>query len=309
MAWLRRGRRLYFYQPVRIGKRVTQVYIGGGRAGEVAAEAIAVRRRQREIAAHELAAEEAQLRATESLVLELCAAATVLARATLVGQGHHQHNRGQWRLRRRWHEPTDSADPRVDPGPETMVDPRQVLGALAGLSARAEEGDLRSLGQLRLALTRCPCVWQAAADLARRVEEELIQRVSGHNLLFAECLRLRLQAVKDELGGRSPAERLLGQCLTASGVWVYHLDALTLQFLDALPTQTEGTGRPRVRLLLSLGGSAHRRHSASLRMLMRLRRLLPPRPPAFGLAGRLDRTPPRPAAAARAVAGTVPVTN
>jgi hypothetical protein len=294
---------------VRIGKRVTQVYVGAGRRGEVAAEAVALRRRQRETAAREVAAEEARLREVEAPLAELCTAVHLLARVELVLQGYHQHDRGQWRLRRRWHEPTDSPDPRADPGTKDAADLRQVLDALAGWSAGAEEGDYWALCELRRTLASNPGVWQAVAALARRVEEALIQRVSGKNLLLAECLRLRLQALKDELGGRSPAERLLGQCLTASGVWLYCLDVLILEYLDALTTQTEGTGRPRVRLLLSLGGAAHRRHSASLWMLMRLRRLLRPPPPSYGLAGRLDRTPPRPVAAARAVAGTVPVTN
>jgi hypothetical protein len=146
--WHHRGAKKYLYLSERLGRRVVRRYLGTGAAGELVAAAVALRRRQRETAARELAAEEAQLRATETLVLELCAAAAVLARATLVGQGHHQHNRGQWRRRRRWHEPADLPDPRADPNPETSADPRQVLGALARLSARAEEGDARSLCQL-----------------------------------------------------------------------------------------------------------------------------------------------------------------
>jgi hypothetical protein len=174
------------------------------------------------------------------------------------------------------------------------------------LSSRAEEGDYWALCELRRTLARCHGVWQAAGELARQVEGKLIELACGTNLLFGECLRLRLQALLDELGGRSPAERLLGQCLTASGVWVYYLDVLTLQYLDA--TQTEGTGLPRVRLLLSLGRAAHRRQSASLSMLMRLRRLLPP-PSALGAAGQLDRPPPRPVVAVRASPAPAPVKN
>jgi hypothetical protein len=110
--------------------------------------------------------------------------------------------------------------------------------------------------------------------------------------------------MKDELAGPSPspAELLVIESLAASWVWLNHLDALTMQVVDSLSPG-------RVRMLLSLGSPAHRRFSRAVRMLMTLRRLLTPPPPAVGAAGRLDRAPPRPAAAARGVAGTVPVTN
>jgi hypothetical protein len=288
---------------VRIGKRVTQVYVGRGRAGEVAAAAVALRRRQREAAARELAAEEAGLREVEASVLEAGAWATVLARVELVVRGYHQHDRGEWRKRRRAPEPPDQVDPGTAPDPETTADPRQVLGALAGLSVRAERGDPAALCELRRTLARSSGVWQAAADLAGRVEEALIERASGTNLLLAESMRFRLRDLKHEMGGLSPspAERLVIESLVASWVWLNHLDALTLQ--------AEDPSLPRVRLLLSLVGAAHRRHIAAVRLLRTLGRLLKPPPSSFGLAGRLDRTPPRPVGAARAVAGTVPVTN
>jgi hypothetical protein len=298
MPWDVRRSKRYYYRPQRLQGQPRRIYLGSGRVAKAAAEADERLRLARQAAANKLAAEEAQLRETEASLAELCAAAHVLGRACLVADGLHQHSRGEWRRRRRWQEPTDLPDPRTGPDPETAADPREVLGALARMSSGAEGGDPAELGKLRRVLDRSPGVWQAVGELARQVEATLIELACGTNLLLAECLRLRLQALKDELGGRSPAERLLGQCLTATGIWVYYLDALTIQYLDALTTQ-DGS-RPRVRLLLSLGGAAHRRHSANLWMLMRLRRLLRPPPTAFGLAGRPDRAPPRPVAAARA---------
>jgi hypothetical protein len=282
---------------------ITSVYLGTGAAGELVAAADARCRLARETAARELAAEEAQLREVEASVLELCTAATLLARAALVAQGLHRHG-GQWRKRRHAPQPSDHPDAGGDPGAPAPADHRQTLDTVRCLSELAERGDPGALRQLRRVLASRPGVWKSLSELGRQVEEALIQRVSSPNLLLAECLRLHLQAMKGELGGPSPspAELLVIESLAASWVWLNHLDALTIQVVDSLSPA-------RVRMLLSLGSPAHRRFSRAVRMLMTLRRLQRPPASSFGLARPPDRPPPRPAAAARAVAGTVPVAN
>jgi hypothetical protein len=293
MPWEVRGSKRYLYRPQRVRGRPRRIYLGCGRVGEQAAAADAQRRLERETAARELAAEEARLREAEAPLAQLCTEVHILGRACLVAEGFHQHARGQWRRRRRGQEPTGRPHASADPDPQA-ADPPQDLGALAALLQSAEQGGHWALCELRWVFASSPGVWQAAADLAGRVEAGLIQRVSGQNLLLAECLRLHLRAMKDELAGPSPlpAESLLVQCVTATWTWV--------NYLGCLAAQADYSSAARVNLLVRLVSAAHRRHIAAVRMLMTLRRLSKPPPSSCGLAGRLDRTPPRPVAAARA---------
>jgi hypothetical protein len=303
MPWDVRQSKRYYYRSERLGDQPVRRYIGTGRAGELAAAGDERRRLEREAAACALAAEEARLREAEAPLLELCAAAHLLARAALVAAGFHQHDRGQWRRRRRRQGPTGQPHAGADPDPQEAADPPQGLGALANLSARAEQGDPLALSELCRALASSSGVWKAPGELAQRVEATLIQRASGTNLLLAECQQRHVRAMKDELGGPSPspAERLVTESLAASWTWVNYLDCLAAQAEDVSPA--------RVNMLLSLVSAAERRFFGAVRLFTTLRRLLRPPPSSFGLAGRLDRTPPRPVAAARAVAGTIPVTN
>ncbi|HEV3258205.1 MAG TPA: hypothetical protein VG013_15075 [Gemmataceae bacterium] len=73
-------------------------YVGTGPAAEAEAAAIDRRRPERETATREFEEEQARLREAESYVLALCGLADLLARASLVAAGYHEH-RGQWRQR------------------------------------------------------------------------------------------------------------------------------------------------------------------------------------------------------------------
>jgi hypothetical protein len=102
----RRGR-LYYYQKLRIGRRVVSVYAGGGELGALCADLQALetdrlneRRRQRHQEHAAIAADDPALLALE------CALAT-LTRAVLVANGYHQHKR-QWR---RYRAQTQSSRP------------------------------------------------------------------------------------------------------------------------------------------------------------------------------------------------------
>ena len=91
---------LYYTRSRKVNGRVLREYVGGGPAGELAAQTDALKRRQREEEAAAWRAERERMEALEAPVDELCEATKLLAQAALLAAGYHQHNRGEWRKRR-----------------------------------------------------------------------------------------------------------------------------------------------------------------------------------------------------------------
>jgi hypothetical protein len=100
VAWEKRGRTgLYYTRSRKVDGRVVREYVGGGMAGERAAEADRIDREQREVEALKEKREEQRLQILASPILELCEVAEVLARAHLVADGYRR-TEGHWRRRR-----------------------------------------------------------------------------------------------------------------------------------------------------------------------------------------------------------------
>jgi hypothetical protein len=97
MAWVTRGRRRYYYQPVREGKLVRQVYYGSGPMAELAAEADELRRAERRAKAFAWQEEEGQRQAADRSSQQVEGLTDLLMRAALVAAGFHRHDRGAWR--------------------------------------------------------------------------------------------------------------------------------------------------------------------------------------------------------------------
>ena len=104
--WERRERGgLYYTRSRKVGGRVVREYVGGGILGKIAAMEDEYKRRQREEEAAYLIEEQERTVELEKPVEELCKATDLLVRAALLASGYHQHNRGEWRLRREPKEP------------------------------------------------------------------------------------------------------------------------------------------------------------------------------------------------------------
>jgi hypothetical protein len=101
MAWEARGkgRRRFYYRSQRVGKTVRKVYLGCGEVGRRAAAQDAAARAKRVAEEAELAKWQAVLAGAEDVLAEVQHGAELLAEATLLARGFHEH-RGQWRLRR-----------------------------------------------------------------------------------------------------------------------------------------------------------------------------------------------------------------
>jgi hypothetical protein len=99
--WERRERGgLYYYRSRRVNGQVEKEYIGSGPLAELAAEADALERRQREEEARAWRAERDYLEALDKQTEELCEASEILVRAALLAAGYRQHHRGEWRKQR-----------------------------------------------------------------------------------------------------------------------------------------------------------------------------------------------------------------
>ena len=99
--WEKRERGgLYYTRSRKEGGRVVREYIGTGPLAELAAKTDALKRLRREEEAKAWREERESLKALDQSVEELYEAAEILARATLLAAGYHQHNRGEWRKKR-----------------------------------------------------------------------------------------------------------------------------------------------------------------------------------------------------------------
>lgn len=106
MAWESRKRGgMYYTRSRKENGQVTREYIGGGMLGQLAAQMDAEERERREEERAIWKQEQEDLDALEAPVDELSEASDLLVRAVLLACGYHQHNRGEWRLRR---EPKES---------------------------------------------------------------------------------------------------------------------------------------------------------------------------------------------------------
>jgi hypothetical protein len=97
--WRERGGPYYTRSRKEDG-RVVREYVGGGALGQIAALEDEHERRHRQEEAAFCKEERENLEELAAPVDELCEAAEVLARATLLAAGYRRHNRGEWRKRR-----------------------------------------------------------------------------------------------------------------------------------------------------------------------------------------------------------------
>src|SRR5262245_50727317 len=143
---------------------------------------------------------------------------------------------------------------------------------LAELVQRAQQGDLTVLPLLREALEADPSLWQEYGDLAAQAQEAWLQLLAGTDYLLAESVRLKLGALRRELGteGASPLEKLLIERVVAC--W------LQTHYADALYAQAKGPhSTPSVRQeLMKRQDSSQRRYLAAIKQLALVRKLLKP---------------------------------
>ena len=100
MAWERRGKHRYYYRVSKRSGRVVRKYFGSGQRAEEAAMADANRRTAHRACRQFQSAKRCFLKRVDAAVTAGIAPIDLLFRATLIGAGYWQHERGEWRRRR-----------------------------------------------------------------------------------------------------------------------------------------------------------------------------------------------------------------
>jgi hypothetical protein len=157
--------------------------------------------------------------------------------------------------------------------PKAAPDVPAAEAEVRDLLQRAERGDESVLPALRRFLDARPELWRQLSDLARHAERALIRLLGENDLLAAESMERRLAELKGQLAGpeASPLEQLLSDRTALT--WL----ALHLAELDAAACRRnrEADG-PRTREVERRLDRAHRHHTAAVRQLANLHRLLRP---------------------------------
>lgn len=100
MGWQQREGGVYYYRSLRLNGRVRCWYFGRGLVADAADVEDQLYRLDRQEAKERRQAALARQQAVDAALDRLCGVATLLAHATLLAAGYHQHARGQWRRRR-----------------------------------------------------------------------------------------------------------------------------------------------------------------------------------------------------------------
>ena len=155
---------------------------------------------------------------------------------------------------------------------ETSREQAPGVGRLAELVQRAQQGDLSVLPLLRDALVADPSIWQEYGDLAAQAQEAWLQLLAGTDYMLAESVRLKLGALRHELGaeGASPLEKLLIERIVACWLQTHYADAL---YAQARGPQSTASVRQE---LMKRQESSQRRYLAAIKQLALIRKLFKP---------------------------------
>jgi hypothetical protein len=137
---------------------------------------------------------------------------------------------------------------------------------------RAQGGDASALPALREMLKQSVgLVDMLGGDLARQAEAALVVRAAGKNHALKEALYRKLDLLRAELSGPSPApvERLLVERVVACWLQVHYADAIYSQGLENFSMEQAEHHQRRM-------DGAHRRYLSALRTLALVRKLALP---------------------------------
>jgi hypothetical protein len=140
----------------------------------------------------------------------------------------------------------------------------------SALLQRAEQGDASALPAVRELLKNPKAVDLLGGDLARQVEYSLIKDAVGKNLAFKEALHRKVDLLRGELAGPSPAplERLLADRAVTCWLFLHDREVRYAQATGLSITQAEHWQKVIDR--------AHRRYLGALKTLALVRKLALP---------------------------------
>ena len=161
--------------------------------------------------------------------------------------------------------PTDS-EPQ---DPEAEAKARHLAEARA-LLRRAEAGDESALTLVRERIQR-PDFWLGLTSLTATVEDAIITRMAGRNLLVRESTKARLAHMRAELGGSDPSalEKLLIDRIALLWLQLSYFEVTYTQNLSDMTIPQAEHHQRRI-------DGTHRRYLAAIKALAVIRRLAVP---------------------------------
>jgi hypothetical protein len=268
MSWEQRGSQQYYYR-VRRGPngQLVKTYYGTGPAAQRAAQDDDHKRtlrQQERVAKQCLQQLETQLTALTNVV-------RTLVSATLVGQGFHQHQRGDWR---RWrHLPMHPHQEGVLNMHEHTLSTASEASydALKSLVQQAQEGDTSILPLIRAFLDQVPELWETSRVLAHQVERSWTNALSGQDLMSQEIIAREVEGLRSQLLGPhpTPLEKLLVDRICVCWLAVQHAELHAARRFNERAVVLTASEEHRL-------DKVHQRFLSAIRELARVRKLLQP---------------------------------
>lgn len=190
----------------------SRAYLGTGPAAEETARAIDLRRRQRlaeVMAAQELVQKHAAAKAAIDQFEQLI---DQVMKATLIGLGFHQHQRGHWRRRM----PETNTTAMKQPLSEEVKD----------LLKRANKGDESLVPQVKALLDQLPELVAECGDLVKEAQQILLEWATGSALTSREAISRHVEQYRERLAATasSELEKILVDRVVISYLEVYTAD-------------------------------------------------------------------------------------
>jgi len=267
MSWEQRGSQRYYYRVRSHQGQLTKTYYGTGAVAQPSAQEDNHKRalRQQERLTHQ------HIQSLETQLQTLTTIVRTFVAASLLGQGFHQHQRGDWR---RWrHLPISHQQEGACTMEEFSIpmESGTSYDSLQSLVQQAQEGDTSILPTIRTLLDQVPALWENSHVLAHQVEKAWTNALSGQDLMSKEIIAREVEGLRSQLLGPQPTplEKLLVDRICICWLAIQHSELHAAKRFNeraVVLTQSEEHRLDKV----------HHRFLSAIRELARVRKLLQP---------------------------------
>src|SRR5262245_18405393 len=220
MSWEQRGSQRYYYRVRSHQGQLTKTYYGTGPAAQRAAqddEHKRTLRKQAHLAQQHIQSLETQLTALTNVL-------RTLVSATLVGQGFHQHQRGDWR---RWRHMRSHNHQKGAFAMEEFPLPNESgisYDILQSLVQQGQQGDTSISPTIITPRDHVPALWHNSHVLAHQVENAWTNALSGPDLMSKEIIKREVEVLLSQLLAPQPTplEKLLVDRICISWLAIQH---------------------------------------------------------------------------------------
>jgi hypothetical protein len=267
MSWEQRGSHRYYYRVRYHQGQLTKTYYGTGPIAQRAAQEDKHKRalrQQERVAQQHIQSLETQLTALTNIV-------RTLVSATLVGQGFHQHQRGDWRRWRHLPRHNQQEGAFVMEELPLPIESDTSYDSLKILVEQAQQGALHTLPLIRHWLDQIPELWENSHVLAHQVEKAWTNALSGHDLMSQEIIAREIEGLRSQLLGPQPTslEKLLVDRICICWLAVQHAELHSAKRFNERAVVLTPSEEHRL-------DKVHHRFLSAIRELARVRKLLQP---------------------------------